>query len=30
MASETKIKVTSPLVECDGDEMAHIMWKLIK
>ncbi len=25
-----KIKVTSPLVELDGDEMARIMWSMIK
>ena len=25
-----KIKVTTPLVELDGDEMTRIIWKLIK
>jgi len=25
-----KIKVTTPLVEIDGDEMTKIMWKIIK
>ncbi len=25
-----KLKVTNPIVELDGDEMAHIMWQLIK
>ena len=27
---EKKIKVTNPVVELDGDEMARIMWKMIK
>ena len=26
----TKIKVTNPVVEMDGDEMTRIIWKLIK
>ena len=26
----TKIKVTQPIVELDGDEMARVMWSLIK
>ena len=26
----TKIKVANPIVEIDGDEMARIMWKMIK
>ena len=26
----TKIKVAQPIVELDGDEMARIMWSLIK
>ncbi len=26
----SKIKVTSPIVELDGDEMARVMWKMIK
>ena len=25
-----KIKMTTPLVEMDGDEMTRILWKLIK
>ena len=25
-----KIKMTTPLVEMDGDEMTHILWKMIK
>jgi isocitrate dehydrogenase len=25
-----KIKVANPVVELDGDEMARIMWSLIK
>ena len=25
-----KIKMTSPLVEMDGDEMTRILWKMIK
>jgi isocitrate dehydrogenase len=25
-----KIKVKTPLVELDGDEMTRIMWKMIK
>ena len=25
-----KIKMTSPIVEIDGDEMTRILWKLIK
>ena len=25
-----KIKITSPLVEMDGDEMTRILWKMIK
>ena len=27
---ESKIKVQNPIVELDGDEMARIMWKMIK
>ena len=30
MKNSYTIKVKSPIVECDGDEMAHIIWKLIK
>jgi len=26
----TKIKVATPVVELDGDEMTRIMWKMIK
>ena len=26
----TKIKVTNPIVELDGDEMTRIIWKFIK
>ena len=26
----TKIKVNTPVVELDGDEMTRIIWKLIK
>ena len=26
----TKIKMTTPLVEMDGDEMTRILWKMIK
>lgn len=26
----TKIKVAQPIVELDGDEIARIMWSLIK
>ena len=26
----TQIKVAQPIVELDGDEMARIMWSLIK
>ena len=26
----TKIKVNTPVVELDGDEMTRIMWKMIK
>ncbi len=26
----TKIKVTNPVVELDGDEMTRIIWKFIK
>jgi len=26
----TKIKVENPIVELDGDEMAHIIWQMIK
>jgi isocitrate dehydrogenase len=26
----TKIKVKTPVVELDGDEMTRIMWKMIK
>ena len=25
-----KIKMTTPLVEMDGDEMTRILWKMIK
>ncbi|NLL46325.1 MAG: NADP-dependent isocitrate dehydrogenase, partial [Clostridiales bacterium] len=25
-----KIKMTTPLVEMDGDEMTRVLWKLIK
>ena len=25
-----KIKMTTPLVEMDGDEMTRIIWKMIK
>ena len=25
-----KIKMTTPLVEMDGDEMTRILWKIIK
>ena len=25
-----KIKLTTPLVEMDGDEMTRILWKMIK
>ena len=28
--SENKIKMTTPLVEMDGDEMTRVLWKLIK
>ena len=27
---EKKIKMTTPLVEMDGDEMTRILWKMIK
>ena len=30
MAKTAKIKVTSPIVEMDGDEMARVMWQMIK
>jgi isocitrate dehydrogenase len=30
MALMTKIKVAQLIVELDGDEMARIMWSLIK
>ncbi len=30
MTSINKIKVTSPIVEMDGDEMARVMWQMIK
>lgn len=30
LSTMDKIKVNSPIVELDGDEMAHIMWSLIK
>ena len=26
----TKIQMTTPLVEMDGDEMTRILWKMIK
>ena len=26
----TKIKMTTPIVEMDGDEMTRILWKMIK
>jgi len=26
----SKIKVTEPVVEMDGDEMTRIIWKMIK
>ena len=26
----SKIKVTNPVVECDGDEMTRIIWHIIK
>lgn len=29
-SSNKKIKVKNPVVEMDGDEMAAIMWKMIK
>ena len=25
-----KIKMTTPLVEMDGDEMTRVLWKIIK
>ena len=28
--SDGKIKMTTPLVEMDGDEMTRILWKMIK
>lgn len=30
MEAQKKIKMTTPLVEMDGDEMTRILWKLIK
>ncbi len=30
MADSTKIQMTTPLVEMDGDEMTRILWKMIK
>ena len=30
MAFNNKIKVTTPIVEMDGDEMTRIMWQLVK
>lgn len=30
MSETKKIKVSSPIVEMDGDEMARVMWKMIK
>ena len=29
-AAMEKIKMTTPLVEMDGDEMTRILWKMIK
>ena len=29
-AASTKIQVTNPVVEMDGDEMTRIIWQLIK
>ena len=29
-AQAVKIKMTTPLVEMDGDEMTRVIWKLIK
>ena len=26
----TKIQMTTPLVEMDGDEMTRVLWKMIK
>ena len=26
----TKIKMTTPIVEMDGDEMTRILWRMIK
>jgi isocitrate dehydrogenase len=30
MPSKSKIKVKSPIVEMDGDEMTRVMWKMVK
>ena len=29
-ATFKKVKVTQPIVECDGDEMTRIIWQWIK
>ena len=30
MAPTEKIKMTTPIVEMDGDEMTRVIWKMIK
>jgi isocitrate dehydrogenase len=30
ISKNAKIKMTTPLVEMDGDEMTRVMWRMIK